>query len=74
MKIGDMLIRRRKELGLTIEEVAERAKINVNSIIAYEKNERLPRIDKLGMLVQVLGLDYDEIHRAICEEKEHYGN
>lgn len=51
------LKRRRKELGLTQAELAEKAGIAQNTISGYEAGERFSSRDNLGKLAKALGCE-----------------
>lgn len=48
---------RRKSMGLTQGELADRAGCNLITIVNYESGYRLPRIDILLKLAKALGFD-----------------
>lgn len=55
------LKRRRKELGLTQAELAEKAGIAQNTISGYEAGERFPSRDNLGKLAEALDCKISEL-------------
>jgi len=54
--IGEKILEIRKQKGLTQEELADRAKINLRTVQRIEKNETEPRGNTLKMLCNVLEL------------------
>lgn len=61
IKIGDILKRERLHLGLTREQVAERAEITARYLTAIENNEKKPLIDVLHRLIHGIGISADLI-------------
>lgn len=57
MDIGSKIRNTRKEKGLSQVEVAQAAKIAVNSLRLYESNKRQPRIEQLQAIADALGTD-----------------
>ena len=55
--IAENIARRRKELGMTQKELAERASIHVISLKNYELNNKLPKYDQLLKLADALEID-----------------
>ena len=64
VRIGELLKARRLALGMTQEEVAEKAKMQSNSIIHIEKGRRGISVQLLERLCKVLEL------KIKLEEKE----
>ena len=52
---------RRKELGLSLEEVAERSGMHRTSLGLIERNLRSMSIDSAGRVAQALGLRLSEV-------------
>jgi transcriptional regulator with XRE-family HTH domain len=59
--IGEKILEIRKQKGLTQEELADRAKINLRTLQRIEKNETEPRGNTLKMLCNVLELNIGDI-------------
>lgn len=53
-EFGEQLRARRKELGLTLEDVAERAEMNWSYIAQVERGERNVSIDNMAALAEAL--------------------
>lgn len=47
--------------GLTLESLAQKAGINYNTILQYEKGYHQPRIDNLKKIAKALECDLEEI-------------
>lgn len=58
--IGEAIRRKRKELGLTQEELAQRLGVTWEMVSRYERGESIT-ITRLMQLIEVLGLDIDEV-------------
>jgi len=52
--LGERIKERRLMLGLTVKELAKRAKVSASYIYAIESGERGSHIDKLARIAQVL--------------------
>ena len=61
MLFNEMLIRRRKELGLTQDEFADKLDVSRQSISKWENGECMPDSDKLIRLSDVLNISLDEL-------------
>ena len=70
VRIGEMLLTRRKELGLTLEELSKRSGISLTSLTKYEKGRCLPTVSNLYKLSLVLDMDYDTTCNILLKEKE----
>ncbi|MDR2475742.1 MAG: helix-turn-helix domain-containing protein [Bacteroidales bacterium] len=53
-KIGETIKKRRKELKITQIQVAEQAKININTLYKLERGLTNPTLEVLGKLLEVL--------------------
>jgi transcriptional regulator with XRE-family HTH domain len=61
---GDILFRRRKELGLTQSQLASRIGVQPNYIVYLEKGERRPSDRTLRRVAEALGLDKGDLYLA----------
>lgn len=61
MLFNEMLMKRRRELGLTQDELAEKLNISRQSISRWENGECMPESDKLIKLSEILGVSLDEL-------------
>jgi transcriptional regulator with XRE-family HTH domain len=57
VKIGALFQARRKELGFTQEEFAERLGLNVNSVKYIEQGRRIPSLPMLFRIAKALKID-----------------
>jgi transcriptional regulator with XRE-family HTH domain len=55
--VAKNLRRRRKEIGLSQEELADRAGLNRNYIGMIEREENAPTVDALEQISEALGID-----------------
>ena len=70
MKLGDRISKKRKEKGITQEQLADIMNVSRQSVSLWENNQTIPTMDKLMQLSDVLGvsvstlvgneLEYDE--------------
>ncbi len=56
-QIGLTIKDRRKELGVTQQEVAELAGVGINSLVAIERGKGNPSLKTLLRILEVLGLE-----------------
>lgn len=61
MVFNESLIKRRKELGITQDELADKLGVSRQSISKWENGECMPDTDKLIRLSDVLGMSLDEL-------------
>ncbi len=61
MSFNETLMRRRKELNMTQDELAEKLDISRQSISRWENGECLPEADKLLRLPDILDISLDEL-------------
>lgn len=59
--IGNKIIELRKTKGLSQEDLAEIAKVNVRTIQRIENNENIPRGNTLTLISEGLGIKSDEL-------------
>ena len=62
---GQYIARRRKHMGLTQEELAEKVGVSKSAIAKWENNGGLPDRDNLKRLSDVINISVDELHRVI---------
>ena len=77
MQFNDILIKRRKELRMTQDELADKLDISRQSISRWENGECLPEADKLIRLSDILDISLDELtgreantEAGICESDD----
>lgn len=56
-RIGQLIKARRKELGVTQQEVANLASVGINSLVAIERGNGNPSLKTLLRILDVLGLE-----------------
>jgi y4mF family transcriptional regulator len=57
MRIGEVIRKRRKNLKITQPDLADLAKISVNTLYKIERGEGNPTLDVLEKITDVLGLE-----------------
>lgn len=70
MSLCSILAHRRKELGITLNDLSKKTDISMTSLGFYESGERLPSVVNLNKLCEALELDYSKTYDALLEEKE----
>lgn len=70
MSLCNILVQRRKELGITLRSLSQKTDISMTSLGFYESGERLPTVVNLNKLCEALDLDYQETYEALSKEKE----
>jgi transcriptional regulator with XRE-family HTH domain len=61
---GSMVLRRRKELGLTQSDLAQRVGVQPNYIVYLEKGERKPSDRTVLRMADALGIDRGDLYLA----------
>ncbi len=61
MQFGEILIKRRKEIGMTQDDLAEKLGVSRQSVSKWENGECMPDSEKLIKLSDVLGISLDEL-------------
>lgn len=61
MKLGDKIKSKRKERGLSQEELANKCGLNRNSIYKYEKNETIPKLDQIKKIAKALDVPVNDL-------------
>ena len=54
MSIGSQIARRRKQLGMTQQELAEKLEVSFQAVSLWERDENLPETGKLKLLAEAL--------------------
>ena len=70
MSLCNILVQRRKELGITLRSLSQKTDISMTSLGFYESGERLPTVVNLNKLCEALKLNYQEVYGALLKEKE----
>lgn len=71
IQIGRLIYDKRKELGLTQAELADRLQITNKAVSKWENGDGMPDVNLLAPLASELGLTIDELLNG--EEKSHVG-
>ena len=71
MELGSLICSRRKERGLTQEQLAEAVGVARQTVSKWETGETVPDAESLGKLASVLGFSVD---RALGLEPEEDGD
>lgn len=61
-ELGKKITEFRNECGLTQEQLAEKANINIRTIQRIEAGEVMPRLSTLKIIMESLGKDFEEIN------------
>lgn len=61
IRLGAEIQRRRKQLGLTQEELAQRMDVSRQSVTKWETGQSAPDLDRLVQLGEVLSISLDEL-------------
>lgn len=56
-ELGNSIRARRKTLGITQEDLADLAGVNINTVIRIEKGKINPSIEVVSAIVDVLGME-----------------
>lgn len=51
----------RQELGLSLNELAEKSSLSVSYLNEIEKGKKYPKVDKIPLIAQSLGVKYDDL-------------
>lgn len=65
--LGQYIAKRRKYMGLTQEELAEKVGVSKSAIAKWETDRGLPDRDNLKMLAVVINTPVDEFYRMISK-------
>ena len=57
---------RRKELNMSTEFVAEKLNCSTAAILAYERGDRAPRLERMKAIAELYGMSIDELF--FCKE------
>lgn len=68
--LGQYIAKRRKYMGLTQEELAEKVGVSKSAIAKWETNRGLPDRDNLKRLSVVINVPVGEMHRLIDKAGE----
>ena len=74
MILADKIIKERKKLGLSQEELAEKMNISRQSVSKWESNQSLPEIDKILLMSSIFGVTTDYLLKDEIETYEKLTN
>ena len=61
MTMGEIILNKRKELGMTQSELASKLNVTDKAVSKWERNASCPDIGTVPKLAEVLGLDVNEL-------------
>ena len=70
IRLGAEIQRRRKQLGLTQEELAQRMDVSRQSVTKWETGQSAPDLDRLVQLGEVLSISLDELLKGPSENAD----
>lgn len=65
MSLGELIVKRRKLMDLTQEELADKVAVSKSAIAKWETNRGIPDRDNLKKLADVIGVSISEMHQLI---------
>ena len=68
-KIKGLLREKREKLGYTQQEVADLLKIKQPHWFVYENREKIPNIDRMDEIADVLELTREEVYKFFRKQK-----
>ena len=71
MNLGEFIVKRRKCLHMTQEQLAEKIHVSKSAIAKWETDGGIPDRDNLYRLAEVLGVSVNDLHRIINGSEEH---
>lgn len=74
IRLGNKIASRRKELGLTQQELADRLYVSVKTISKWETNRGNPEIDILPSLAKALQMDIADLFSSNNASKNEEGS
>lgn len=70
MRLGNKIATRRKELGYTQQELADKLYVSVKTISKWETNRGNPEISNLPKIAEVLQIEMSELFDEAVDEEE----
>jgi transcriptional regulator with XRE-family HTH domain len=64
-EIGKIIQQRRKELGITQQELADLTDVGINTLVAIERGQGNPSIGTLEKIVSAIGYDLMLVRRSL---------
>ena len=71
MILADKIIKERKKLGLSQEELAEKMNVSRQAVSKWESAQSIPEIDKLLQLSRLFGVTTDYLLKDEIEDEEY---
>lgn len=68
MTVGENIRKKRKDMGLTQKELAEKVGVATITIQQYERNVRVPKIETLSKIGIVLGVSWYELYPDVVDD------
>lgn len=72
MRIGDIILQRRKELGMTQKQLAERLNVTDRSVSRWERGVNLPDVETLKTIASVLDVPISYFYEDVQEKEINY--
>lgn len=69
MKLGQFICLRRKHLGMTQEQLAEKIHVSKSAVAKWESGGGIPDRDNLYRLADVLGVTVNDLHKIINSKR-----
>ena len=72
MRIGEIILQRRKELGMTQKQLAERLNVTDRSVSRWECGVNLPDVETLKTIATVLDVSISYFYEDVQEKEINY--
>lgn len=72
MRIGEIILQRRKELGITQKQLAERLNVTDRSVSRWECGVNLPDVETLKTIAKVLNVPISYFYEDVQEKEINY--
>ena len=69
MTMGEIILNKRKELGMTQSELASKLNVTDKAVSKWERNASCPDIGTIPKLAEILGLDVNELMGSTAPAK-----
>ena len=70
MKLGNKITSRRKELGLTQQELADKLSVSVKTVNEWETNRGIPEMDLLPLIAKHLEINKSKLFEEVKSQKK----
>lgn len=71
-RFGEAVKKKRKALGISVEDLAQMVDVTPRYIYKIEAGERMPRMDVALRIIVVLGIDIKELDISVNTSVESY--